>query len=110
MANSQVIRDEITSLHEAGKSATYIIAIVADGHNVSESQVRKELQSLQLTAKPAQDLEALVRTMRENNGKGLKREELVKLMSEESGYSESTANHMLSQLNFAKEYAKQVNS
>jgi len=109
MSQSDKIVNEIRELHKAGKSTNFIIAIVADSHNISENEVRGILKELALTSSSSQNLEALVKTMRENLNKNLKREDLVKLMSDSSGYSISTSNHMLSQLNFAKEYARQVN-
>ena len=105
---SQEIRNTIQELHDLKKSSSYIIAIVADDHKVSENEVRKIYKEMNLSQSVSQDLETLVRIMRDNIGK-VTRDELVTMMSEQSGYSKSTSNHMLSQLNFAKEYSKQVN-
>lgn len=109
MSQSDTLKNELSQLLAKGKSRTFAIAMVADKHNISENEVTKVYNSLELSQKSSQDLEALVRTMREHLDSGLSRNELVVKMSKASGYSESTANHMLSQLNFAKEYAKQVN-
>ena len=99
----------IQELYNQGKSSAYIQAVVADELGLSAKGVKSIMTTLGLNqGSGAQgDLEALVRTMRENHGK-VTREELVDMMAEASGYTKSTANHMLSQLNFAKEYHRQM--
>lgn len=99
----------IQELHAQGKSSAYIQAVVADELGLSAKGVKSIMATLGLIqGSGAQgDLEALVRTMRENHGK-VPREELIDMMAEASGYTKATANHMLSQLNFAKEYHRQM--
>lgn len=109
---SKVVGEQVTAdvinLHSDGKSLAFIQAVVSDKHGIPARTVKQIINSLNLNkATGAQgDLAALVKVMRENHGK-MSREALVSLMAEHSGYTESTANHMLSQLNFAKEYHKQ---
>ena len=109
---SKVVVEQVTAdvinLHSDGKSLAFIQAVVSDKHGVPARTVKQIINSLNLTkGSGAQgDLVALVKVMRENHGK-VTREALVSMMAEQSGYTESTANHMLSQLNFAKEYHKQ---
>lgn len=111
--NESIVED-VLALYTKGKSAAYIKAVVGDDHSLSTKDMALYYKLISEHEGWSQsgskgDLEALVRVMRENLG-NVERKELVRMMAEESGYTESTANHMLSQLNFAKEYAKQVNS
>lgn len=108
--NSASAAQAMQSYKNAGKSAAYIKAVVADEFEMTAKDANdlyNETFGIENTG-AQQDLEALVRYMRENMGK-MKRKDLVSGMAKASGYTESTANHMFSQLNFAKEYAKQVN-
>jgi len=104
----QLIMEDIIELHIQRKSAAYIDAVLADKYSVPVKHIKLIHKNyVGSKAGGAQgDIAALVRVLRQNHGK-VQREELVHLMSRASGYTESTANHMLSQLNFAKEWAKQ---
>ena len=74
------------------KEANEHIKLTCEEHNITISNGKN-------------DMEAMVRTLRENHG--IPRKELAQLMSESSGSTVSTANHMISALTFAKEYHKQ---
>lgn len=113
MKNAE-IKTRIIALKAADKSNGYIREVVKDEFGLTNSRMIElydECASEQGWAKSSQgnqDLEALVRVMIEYKGK-IKRDALITKMSEASGYSLKTANHMLSQLKFAEEFARQTN-
>lgn len=106
--NTQEIVQAMQSYVEMGKSAAFIVAVVADEFKIPASTASKLYKANFAGANQGAqgDLEALVRCLRKNYGI-VGRKELVADMARVSGYTESTANHMLSQLNFAKEWHKQ---
>ena len=106
--NTQEIVQAMQSYVEMGKSAAFIVAVVADEFKIPASTASKFYKpNFAGHNQGAQgNLEALVRCLRKNHDI-MGRKELVAEMARVSGYTESTANHMLSQLNFAKEWHKQ---
>jgi len=112
MSKDEQIKADIIRLRGAGKSVGYINTVVADNFSLSVTKVaaiHKKLladEGLSKASGAQGDMAALVKCLRDNHGH-IERNTLVKMMAEVSGYTESTANHMLSQLNFAKEWAKQ---
>jgi hypothetical protein len=104
------IKARVAEYQEAGKSIGFIREMIRDEFSLSHAEYKKMAESLGISqgGSGEGDVSILVKVLRENHNK-IPRGELVKLMAEKSGYKESTANHMLSQLNFAKEYARQVN-
>lgn len=104
-------KEMMIDLHQKGKKANYIKAVVQDEfdltHKATEALYKEcAVEQGWSIGGDNQNLVTLVEVLRANHGK-IPRKELVALMAEESGYTPSTANHMLSQLAFAQEYAKQ---
>lgn len=112
--DKDTVKLEILEYKEKGKPVGFIKEVVRDKHDLSMkemndlyNEVAKE-NGWPMASSSGADLEVLVRTLRENKDKkDLSRTDLVKMMADKSGYTENTANHMLSQLRFAEEYAKQ---
>ena len=101
-------------LYTQGKKANFIKAVTQDEYDLTHKEIDQlykdtAKQEGWATGSDNQNLITLVEVLRANHGK-MPRKELVIKMAKESGYTESTANHMLSQLAFAKEYAKQENA
>lgn len=104
------IRNFVIEKHDDNMTSAKIMAHLQVTYDLSGNEARKTYNAIRdsegWTSSSTGNITTLVKVMRDNHGK-LERKELVKLMAAESGYTESTANHMLSQLNFAKEYHKQ---
>lgn len=102
------LKSAIEGLLSQGKSPSYIRAVLADQLNISAKKMAELYKSLSpVTSNTKNDLVAFVTELRKSHDTNISRAALVTKLAEVSGYSEATANHMLSQLNFAKEYAQQ---
>jgi len=101
--------DKVLELLNSGNIAKARAFMVFE-KDMSENAARKYIKDLMEkhnieSVGGKNDMEAMVRTLRENHG--VPRKDLAKLMAEASGSTISTANHMISALTFAKEYHKQ---
>lgn len=103
------MKEQIIEMLEQGTAPAKVRAFLVFQEDMTESKARElvneTMDELGITRQSKVDMEALVRTIRENAN--VPRKELKTLVAEASGCTESTANHMLSAVNFAKEWTKQ---
>jgi len=98
---------ELLEANKAPKARAYLVF----EYDVSENEAREIIKLVANENDIAlggskNDMRAMVETIRENHGT-VDRKTLATMMSESSGSTVSTANHMISALAFAIEYHKQ---
>ena len=103
----------VKELLESGKDRKEVVqelqnemGYTANSAASAYSRATRELGLSQGRVSNTVPLSELVTFIRTN--KALPRKKLAKLMSQELGYAESTANSFLTYVNFAEEWAKQV--
>lgn len=107
---NEEVKVQVVELLEAGELPTKVRGFLTYMHNFKDKEARdfvnKVMDELGITRGSKVNLEEAVRTIRENYGT-MPRKDLAKLVAERSGSTESTAGHMISAINFAKEWTLQ---